>query len=135
MIPKLAKVTFLAAKGWKAMFSDMEPVFHISTKTISGTEWLIKRSYKDFEILRQYLLEQHPDCIVPTLPVYPKREQDDYAFWGKIGGLMVQFLEQCFLAPSLKFNKLLCLFMIKGDKEMSELYEQFEKEDRPRNIS
>lgn len=41
MVPKLTKVTFLAAKGWKAMFSDMVPVFHITTKTISGTEWLI----------------------------------------------------------------------------------------------
>jgi hypothetical protein len=72
---------------------------------------------------------------VPTLPQYPKRDYDDYAFWGKIGGLMVQFLEQCFLAPSLKFNKLLSVFVIKGDKTMTDLFQEFSQDERPRNLS
>ena len=59
-------------------------------------------------------MEQHPDCIVPTLPpMQEKRDVDEYEYWGKLGTLIAQFLEHCFLSPSLKFNKLLCPFVTK----------------------
>jgi len=57
MVPKLVKVTFLTVEGWRVIFSDPIPVFHILTKTFTNTEWKIQRTYKDFEILRQHLLE------------------------------------------------------------------------------
>lgn len=114
MVPKLVKVTFQKIEGWRVIFDDPIALFHISTKTLAGQEWRIQRSYKDFEVLRQYLLEQHPDCIVPTLPpIQPSRDSDEYEYWGKLGNLIVQFLEHCFLAPSLKYNKLLCNFIVK----------------------
>jgi hypothetical protein len=42
-----------------------------------------------------------------------KRDVDEYEYWGKLGTLIAQFLEHCFLSPSLKFNKLLCPFVTK----------------------
>ena len=94
MVPKLTKITFQEVTGWRVILGETIPIFHILTKTITGTEWRIQRTYKDFEILRQYLLEQHPDCIVPTLPPMPKSaDTDDHDVWGKLGNLMAQFLE------------------------------------------
>jgi hypothetical protein len=58
MVPKhVGDVTFRQAEGWRKFVSEPEPLFKISTQTFSGTEWLIERSYSDFELLRQYLLE------------------------------------------------------------------------------
>lgn len=77
------------------MFSEATPIFHITTKTFTNTEWKIQRTYKDFEVLRQYLLEWHPDCIVPALPPLPKdtKDKDDKEAWSKLGSLIVQFMD------------------------------------------
>ena len=52
MIPLLVDVTFINQSIWRSMFSDVEPLFHITTKTLSETVWKIERTYKDFEVLR-----------------------------------------------------------------------------------
>jgi hypothetical protein len=95
MVSKLTNVTFIKKEGWRALITEPIPVFHILTKTFTNTEWNIQRTYKDFEALRQHLLEWHPDCIVPALPPLPKvtKDADDLEAWNKLGSLIVQFME------------------------------------------
>lgn len=51
---------------------------------------------------------------MPYLPSLPKEKDPDLLpKWQKLGYLLAQFLAKCFLAPSLKYNKLLCLFVTK----------------------
>ena len=109
MVPKLTEITFVPQKGLSSVFKSPVPIFHILTTTINSEKsWEIERTYKDFKVLRQYILEQHPDTIVPMLPDLPEREDlDNLRILGKCGDLIIQFLEQCFCSPSIKFNKML----------------------------
>lgn len=114
MVPKFIDITFRQADGWRKYVSDPEPIFKIEAQRLTGPAWVVSRSYKDFEELRQYMLEQHPDCIVPFLPPMPKEKDPDLKHkWQKLGNHLAQFLEKCFLAPSLKYDKLLCFFITK----------------------
>lgn len=85
-------------------------------------------------MLRQYMLEQHPDSIVPMLPALPKTNDiDDEKNLMKCGELLVQFLEQCFLSPSLKYDKMMSHFVTKSDAT-STFVEVFKEDERPRHI-
>lgn len=73
---------------------------------------------------------------MPSIPAIPKdaKDIDDHEAWGKLGNLLVQFIEQCFLAPSLKFNKFLCSFIVK-DQPISEFATALSQDERPKGIA
>ena len=53
---------------------------------MQGTEWKVKRSLRDFQELRTYLLEHHPECIVPGMPVLRKNKDiSDVKYVTKLG--------------------------------------------------
>jgi hypothetical protein len=49
---------------------------------------------------------------VPALPLLnTSKDESDQKYLDKLGGLMIQFLDKCFMAPSLKRDILLNKFM------------------------
>lgn len=114
--PILVQATF-AYTGFKGLFrnlaSDPNPVFTIETpKFTEGQSWVVQRSFKDFCLLRQHLLEQHPDCIVPALPSFQKdKDYEDEDVLRKFGQFIIRFLESVFQAISLRFSKFLHRFV------------------------
>ena len=71
---------------------------------------------------------------MPALPIIPKnKDHDDRKFLDKLGSMMMYFLENCFLAPSLKSDKFLCRFMT-DELPVSHFVQGFKNADRPRNI-
>lgn len=72
----------------------------------------MQRSFKDFTLLRQHLLEQHPDCIVPALPEFQKdKDYEEEEVLRKFGHFIIRFLESVFSASSLRYSKFLNRFM------------------------
>lgn len=108
--PKLVGV-IPGRTGFIKFFGDSNPTFQIETETNQGL-WKIQRSYSDFTFLRQFLLQQHPDTIVPALPLISKNKSyDNLKYLDKIGNQIISFLCHCFSAPSLKQDSLLCRFV------------------------
>jgi hypothetical protein len=80
------------------------------------------------------MLEHHPDSIVPMLPnqLDIEKERNETRL-EQIGEQLVSFLEQCFLSPSLKYDKMLSHFVTKGEP-MSSFVDFFKEDERPRHI-
>lgn len=58
MVPKVTKICQVPRTGLAKIFLKPIPTFTIQTNTLNDEEsWVINRSYKDFEVLRQYMLE------------------------------------------------------------------------------
>ena len=74
---------------------------------------------------------------MPSLPKLPKnKDNDDYRFLDKLGIQLIQFLGNCFLAPSLKCDKFLCEFVIEN-LPLSHFMDEFTNINRnkpPKNI-
>ena len=80
------------------------------------------------------MLEHHPDSIVPMLPTIPKSHEDlEEAVLTKYGELLVCFLEQSFLSPSLKYDKMMSHFVTKSEPTSS-FVDFFKEDERPRHI-
>lgn len=73
------------------------------------------------------MLAKHPDSIVPAVPQMSKsKDHDDTYYLDKLGKMLTKFLENCFLAPSIKSNQLLCRFITEGEKPFSEILAGFQ---------
>jgi hypothetical protein len=93
-------------------FADANPMMELETKRMQGNPWIVKRYLKDFEALRYYLLERHPDCIVPALPKLKKnKDVSDLKYSQSLGKLCCEFLQQCMNTPSLRSDKFLSRFV------------------------
>lgn len=135
MRPKVVQATF-AYTGFKGLFktlaSDPNPVFTLETpKFTEGQSWVVQRTFKDFTLLRQHLLEQHPDCIVPALPEFQKdKDYEDEDVLRKFGHFIIRFLESVFQASSLRYSKFLNRFVTDA-LPVSGFFKQVQ-EERPR---
>ena len=92
-------------------FAENNPTFAVETPTMQGV-WKVKRTLKDFYELRTFLLEHHPECIVPGMPGLRKNKDiSDVKYASKLGRQSVQFLEACIQTPTLRTDKVLDKFV------------------------
>lgn len=77
----------------------------------------------------------HPDVIVPAVPRIPRnKENDDIIFLDKLGKMLIVFLEQCLLSPSLRTDKMLLKFITLELPFSSILSTHREPERKPKTL-
>ena len=92
-------------RGFASMFKDHNPSFTFEVKRFDSGSWTIHRSINDFNVLYEHLLAKHPDSVVPAVPLMSKsKDHDDMLYLDKLGKMLTKFLENCFLAPSIRSN-------------------------------
>ena len=88
-------------KGFFSKFGGQPYDFQMVIKT-EPLKWEVDRSFIQLMYLRQALLLQHPDTIVPALPnLDPKKFLNEYD-QERTAKMVVKFLEACCMSPSLR---------------------------------